>query len=230
MLGMDIMKNKKTIYIIIIAIVLIAGAVIVAKTYAPRDVSEVGVMEKENTTEEKIVEDQKVKTPSTQTASYKNVAEAIQAVTASVSAGDYSKSKLLAEGALLAYPKSGTLHDLYSQVLLKLGEIENAHHEAEKATVVEPSNYITWRYLIQMTRNDFTGKQPSNAEYKKTISDLYAKALTATKNNVELITPYAIFLEEAGDIQGALTYWNLAITVNPLAKSSYEQEIKRLTL
>ncbi len=160
---------------------------------------------------------------------YATLQKAVDASVAVVDSADYAKAQVVVEGALAEYPNSGSLNILYSTVMDKLGNHAKAVELAHHAVAVDPTNYLTWRYEINLTKATFAGKSPSDPAYKAAISSLYNQALVATHNNIELITPYAIFLEEAGDINGAIYLWQSAKQVNPLAAQSYQMQIDRLS-
>lgn len=226
--------EKKQIGIIIgsLAIVAVLGYVILRANTPFSSESDLATTEEETSTENSNTitqQNETTPTPVSQKKKYATLAIAVEKATEAVNTADYTKAQVVVEGALAEYPKSGELTILSSLVFDKLGNHTKAVELGVKATVVEPTNYLTWRYRIMLTKSQYAGKTPSDPGYKAAVSALYEQGLIATNNNIELITPYAIFLEDAGDIAGAIKYWKLAKQVNPLAISSYDEQIARLS-
>lgn len=135
--------------------------------------------------------------------------------------GQYSKAQEVYKEAQKLDPNNPiAYHELFV--------VENAMHDygaaktdIEKAVQLAANNPQYWRDRVELVRNHFN---PTNSEIEK----LYQDALTATNNSVDVITSYAQFLEEKGDLQGAVTQWKAAIDKNPSATTAYQQEIERI--
>lgn len=225
-------ETKKNIITIALALVVVGGITFFilrdAKTSeAPVvvDTENVSVPD-ENTLIEQIPIPSETSTNNNSQPAFSSEAEAIAVVSGWLEKSDYMKAIYFAEQAISRYPNSGSLRIYYASALYLVGEKDKAFTVIDKAIEVDPTNYLTWRYKIIITKKKLTSSDPS---YKTTVSTLYENALAATKNNIELITPYAIFLEEMGDKDGAIRYWKLAIQVNPLAKVSYQEQVDRLS-
>lgn len=143
---------------------------------------------------------------------------------------DYSKALTSVENALGSDITSAEAWQLKSLIQVKLGDLNQAFSSATRAVSNEPANSTYWKWEISVARmmKDKKGITPTSPEFRATIEPIYKEAFVATKNNIEMVTSYAVFLEDVGDKKMAVEYLQKAIEINPAAKSSYELEIVRL--
>jgi tetratricopeptide (TPR) repeat protein len=143
---------------------------------------------------------------------------------------DYSKALTSVENALGSDITSAEAWQLKSLIQVKLGDLNQAFSSATRAVSNDPTNSTYWKWEISVARmmKDKKGIIPTSPEFRATIEPIFKEALLATKNNIEIITSYAVFLEDVGDKKMAVVYLQKAIEINPPAKSSYELEIARL--
>lgn len=143
---------------------------------------------------------------------------------------DYSKALASVENALGSDITSAEAWQLKSLIQVKLGDLNQAFSSASRAVSNEPTNTTYWKWEISVVRimKDKKGITATSAEFRTAIEPIYKDALLATKNNIEIVMPYAIFLEEVGDTNMAIAFWQKAIEINPAAKSSYEAMIAKI--
>ena len=117
-----------------------------------------------------------------------------------------------------------------SRILVKLGDLNQAFTSANNATTYAKTDTTYWKWKIELARmiKEKQGVGVTNVSYRSTIEPLYKDALLATDTDIEIVMPYAIFLEDVGDKVLAIQYWEKAIEINPSAKSSYEANIANL--
>lgn len=143
---------------------------------------------------------------------------------------DYSSALHAINDALLINGSDAEAWATKASIHMQLGDLEAALSAAKDAVKYAPTNTGYWKLEIDILRQmeSKKGITTANPEYRSKLEPVYVEALAKTSNNIEIIMPYAIFLEEVGDKQMAITYWQKAIEVNPAAKSSYEANIARL--
>jgi tetratricopeptide (TPR) repeat protein len=143
---------------------------------------------------------------------------------------DYSKALTSVENALGSDITSAEAWQLKSLIQVKLGDLNQAFSSASRAVSNEPTNTMYWKWEISVVgmMKDKKGITATSVEFRTAIEPIYKEALVATKNNIEIVTSYAVFLEDVGDKKMAVEYLQKAIEINPPAKSSYELEIARL--
>jgi tetratricopeptide (TPR) repeat protein len=108
-----------------------------------------------------------------------------------------------------------------SLVLLEMNDNKGAAESIKKAIELRPDSADYWKRYILIEKEKF------NASNDK-LNDLYVQALNKTGENIDMITVYAQFLEEIGNLQPAKEYWQKAIEANPDRKALYQTEIKRV--
>jgi len=112
-----------------------------------------------------------------------------------------------------------------------LSDTVGAIASIDKALIYDSQNttYLKWRISLTISKMVVGDKiLKTSLTYINTVKFLYEDALKITNSNIEIIAPYAIFLESIGEINQAISYWEKAMIINPLAKISYTAEIERL--
>lgn len=142
----------------------------------------------------------------------------------------YDEAEVGIKSLLEANQKDPELWYMDSSLKSLLSDTVGALSSIDKALVYDPQNTTYWKWKISLNMTKMVGEKiaKTSLTYINTIKSLYENALKVTNSNIEIITPYAIFLESVGEINQAISYWEKAIVANPLAKSSYKTEIERL--
>jgi tetratricopeptide (TPR) repeat protein len=136
-----------------------------------------------------------------------------------------------------------------------LGSLSDAQIAFENAIKLKPEDFVgyTGLFQVQVDRADYQGalksistaieKAPTNAEnWKKyallemehlnasndTISSLYSEAVVKTNSNIDIITTYADWLQDNGNLQASKEYWQKAIEINPKLKKTYQAQIDKI--
>lgn len=137
------------------------------------------------------------------------------------SLGQYSQAKDSYTQATQILPNNSTAWSELYVVEVAMGDYSSAQHSIDKALDLNPSSPQLWRYKIDLEQKHLNA---SMADMDK----LYKDALQKSNNAVDIITSYAQFLEQKGDITGALAQWKLALALNPTGANLYNPEIQRL--
>lgn len=142
----------------------------------------------------------------------------------------YDQAKTEIKSLLVKSPEDPELWYINSSLQGVLSDIAGAITSIDKALIYDAQNTTYWKWKISLTITKMVtaGISKTSSEYINTIKSIYENALKITNSNIEIITPYAIFLEGIGDINQAILYWEKAIVINPLVKQSYMTEIVRL--
>lgn len=142
----------------------------------------------------------------------------------------YDEAKSDIKLLLETNPEDSELWYINSSLQEVLSDNTGAISSVDNAILYDSKNIIYWKWKISLVIEKMVknGVSRKSIEYVNTVKYLYDDALKSTNSNIEIITPYAIFLESVGDINQAIIYWEKAIVVNPLSKSSYLNEINRL--
>lgn len=102
-----------------------------------------------------------------------------------------------------------------------MGDNQSARESIKKAIELRPENADSWRQYVQFEKERF------GATNEK-LEEIFLEAMTKTNSSVDIITVYAQFLEEKGDLQSAIEEWEKAIVAFPQNKNLYQQEILRI--
>lgn len=102
-----------------------------------------------------------------------------------------------------------------------MGDNQSARESIEKAIQLQPEKADSWRQYIQFEKERF------GATNEK-LEEIFLEAMAKTNSSVDIITVYAQFLEEKGDLRGAIEQWKKAIAAFSQNKDLYQQEISRL--
>lgn len=102
-----------------------------------------------------------------------------------------------------------------------MGDNQSARESIKKAIQLQPEKADSWRQYIQFEKERF------GATNEK-LEEIFLEAMAKTNSSVDIITVYAQFLEEKGDLQGAIEQWEKAIAAFSQNKDLYQQEISRL--
>ncbi|HYF97712.1 MAG TPA: tetratricopeptide repeat protein [Coxiellaceae bacterium] len=123
--------------------------------------------------------------------------------------------------ALKFRPEDPNAYVALYAVQLDMQDNDSALKNIQKAVELKPTDPDIWKkyILIQKERFGVAGQE---------LNDLYLQALEKTLNNVDINTAYAVHLEQVGNLQAAMEYWQKAAELNPSARPLYEIEIKRL--
>lgn len=118
-------------------------------------------------------------------------------------------------------PEDSTAQVSLYTVYLDMQDNESARESIKKAIELKPTDPDIWKKYILLEKERFNASN-------ELLTNLYSEALSKTNNHVDIITAYATFLEEIGNLQAAKEYWQKAVEANPGRRSLYEEEIKRL--
>jgi tetratricopeptide (TPR) repeat protein len=136
-----------------------------------------------------------------------------------------------------------------------LGSLSDAQIAFENAIKLKPDDFVgyTGLFQVQVDRADYQGalksistaieKAPTNPDIWKryallekehlnasndTISSLYSEAVVKTNSNIDIITTYADWLQDNGNLQASKEYWQKAIEINPKLKKIYQAQIDKI--
>ena len=117
-------------------------------------------------------------------------------------------------------PKNPTAWaELYHTELLMENFIR-ANRAIDKALEINDGNPQYWIWKIENAKDHLSATD-------KEIEDMYKEGVKAS-HAPELYVRYSRYLEEHGDLAGAVTQLKFAIEINPSAKEAYEEEISRI--
>ena len=155
-----------------------------------------------------------------------NVPQAeIEALNLSLAFNKYVLGDL--KGALEAYTIAVNINPTNLEVWTGLyfvyrdrGDFDSAEDSVKKAVKFNPEDWNMWRNYIELEQYQFKVS-------KDELDKIYKQALEGTKNNLNIVTLYAQFLEANDDLLSALNYWKIALQQEP-DNSIYKSEISRL--
>jgi tetratricopeptide (TPR) repeat protein len=101
-----------------------------------------------------------------------------------------------------------------------MGDFVNAEDSIKKAVKFNKEDWNMWRNYIDLEQYQFKAS-------KDELDKIYKQALDGTKNNLNIVTFYAQFLEANNDLQSALNYWKIALEQEP-DNLIYKSEVSRL--
>jgi tetratricopeptide (TPR) repeat protein len=106
-------------------------------------------------------------------------------------------------------------------VQLDQNDISGAEKSIKRALELNRSDRNVWKKYIIFE------KDKKGADNDK-ISSLYSEALNKTGNHIDIVTAYALWLGETGNLQASKEYWQKAIELNPTGRPVYEAEIGKI--
>jgi tetratricopeptide (TPR) repeat protein len=142
-----------------------------------------------------------------------------------------------------------------AQALQSLGKLAEARDAVKEALKIEKDNESLYYVLFGIQREmkdtygakksiqtslDLNGKSSNRWEKyldfaqndlkwnQKKINGIYEEALKINPKSLDLISMYAKFLEEKGDLEKAKEYWQKLIELDPEKKADYQKEVDRL--
>ncbi|MBU3924443.1 hypothetical protein KJ854_00730 [Patescibacteria group bacterium] len=104
---------------------------------------------------------------------------------------------------------------------LAMGDNDSALASIKKAIDLRSENAELWRQYIMLEKERFSATNEK-------LQEIYSEALAKTNSSVDIITVYAQFLEEKGDLNKAIEQWQKAIAAYPREEALYQGEITRL--
>lgn len=140
---------------------------------------------------------------------------------AQFSLGYYLKAKESYDKALEISPQDPFAWKIYSATLSAMQDYDGALAAVKKAITLRPIEPEFYKWQIDLEKDHFEASDDR-------VSELYKQALEQTRNDINIITAYATFLEQKGDLQGALAQWQKAYEVNSAGREAYQVEIDRL--
>jgi len=224
------MNSKRVIFISIVAILLLAGAFLLQK--------------KNNTQDQKkpvVIQDvEPSMTPEAKAFYEKRLADAEKAVSelkpdaqnvdkfnayrtladAQFSLGKYNASKASFITALNLLPRDWDTWYVYSTDLAAMKDYDTSLEAVKKAIEINPNNPDFWTWQINLEKDRFNASQDR-------LNSLYLDALKNTKEDLSVVVAYARFLEEKGDKENAIRYWQKAIEINQAKSKDYQKEIDK---
>lgn len=133
--------------------------------------------------------------------------------------GNYKIAEELLLKAISLDPKNPYIHQTYSALLWVAGQQDHAISEINTAISLKGNEFNFWLSKIMYS----VSLKP------EAIEQIYQNALTATDNNINIVTSFAVFEEKNGDRDGAISLWKKAQTLFPEQSNIYQQEIDRLS-
>lgn len=106
-------------------------------------------------------------------------------------------------------------------VAYAMNDFDTARENIKKAISLDQGNPGTWKKYIQLENEKF---KASNEQ----LNQLFIQAFAATRSDIVIVVYYAQFLEEKGDLKGALEQWRKALVADPESKNRYQAEVARL--
>ncbi len=100
------------------------------------------------------------------------------------------------------------------------GKYQEALNNLDIAIKINPKNYNLWVQYI--------GIKKASGVSNERLTEIYNDALKATERYPDILTSFAKFQEEIGNISQAIALWQEVSKVNPSGASLYKQEITRL--
>lgn len=134
--------------------------------------------------------------------------------------GEYGEAKKTLEIAMSIDPKNSNLMQTYSSLLAVMGDKKGALDYINKAILLYPLEDNYWRWKVELEKD--MGKTSSELE------NIYKEALVQTKNDLNIVTYYAAFLEGEKKYDEAIAQWQEAMKIEPSLKANYQAEIDRL--
>lgn len=134
--------------------------------------------------------------------------------------GEYGKAKETLETAMSIDPKNSNIMQTYSSLLSVMGDKSGALSYINKAIELYPLESNYWRWKIDLEKE--SGKTGGELE------NIYKDAIKKTNNDINIVTYYAVFLENEKRYVEAITKWEEAIKIEPSLKATYQAEIDRL--
>lgn len=135
--------------------------------------------------------------------------------------GEYGKAKELLESAMALDPKNSNLIATYSSLLATMGDKESALEYIDKAIELYSAESNYWLWKIDLEKELGASKEK--------LETIYKDALSATKNDLNIVTVYAQFLKSENRNEEAIIQWQKAIELYPENKTIYQQEIDALS-
>ena len=120
-----------------------------------------------------------------------------------------------------ANPDNYNIYVHLYQVYFEMGDYKQAESSIKKSLELQPNNPDGWRKYILLEVEKL--RRP-----EREIRGLYAQAQQAVKEKTDIYTDYARYLENIGDIGGAIEQWQKAQAAHPENYNLYEREIQRL--
>lgn len=139
---------------------------------------------------------------------------------AEFSLGNYAEAKKWFLVALDTDPNHDGIWQVYSTLLLAMQDQKASLRAIDKAISINSANSDYWRWKAEIIKKHYYDQNR--------LDNLYIEALDKTKNSINIITAYAQFLEDIGNLQGARDYWQKAIDLYPTNRVGYEAEIRRI--
>lgn len=223
-------KYKKIIPAAIAIVLVIAGIMYYNRIQNEKNLNSSFITEKDpNLTAEqrKIVEDriaglnEKIKNPPEGSTDAEKYNLYIQIGFQKLNLGKFSEARDSFIDASHLQPDNYAAYVALYQVYLSMTDYNSARESIKKAVSLSPGSPDVWRKYIPLEKEKFGA---TNEELEK----LYSEALKSTGESIDILTVYAQFLEEKGDIKGAIEQWKKATVAYATNKDVYQGEIYRL--
>jgi tetratricopeptide (TPR) repeat protein len=135
--------------------------------------------------------------------------------------GKYQESKDKFFGAVDVKPQEYTAFTALYEVQMAMNDNKGAQESISKAISLKKDSADLWKRYIVLEKDRFGAD-------KDKLNGLYIEALRETRENIDIITSYAAFLESVDNLQASKEYWQKAVVSYPANKAVYEAEITRL--
>jgi len=224
-------KNQPYIWLGVIVIVLVLVGIFTKKDSNPsdanKDASAVLDTEKKDDTNVPTIEPVPIEPASTSKSGDQYMNKALS----DISNKDYEAAQKDITAALSANNQNADYWYVDATVKVLRSDLAGGFASMKKSTAFAPTNTTYWKWMIEIARRVLgrQGMTTTAPVYRATLEPLYQDALIKTHEDIEIVMPYAIFLEDVGDKQKAIEYWQKAIVIAPTAKSSFQANIDRLS-
>ncbi len=124
---------------------------------------------------------------------------------------DYQGSKDAYLAAFASDPKNpltGQTEAEFSGLLVVMGDHDGARDAIQKALSLRPDVTDYWKAYIALEIKYFNSS-PAH------IGSIYQDAIKKSRNQMDLLAAYAKYLEQNGDLSGALAEWKVALKIYP---------------
>lgn len=165
--------------------------------------------------------EEKIKNPPEGTAVIEKYGWNLQAGLYKLNLGKFLEAKNYFLTASGLQPDDYTSYMGLYEAYLRMTDYDSARENIKKALALNSGNLNIWQKYIQLEKEKF---DPATGQMEQ----IFSQALKSTRDNIDIITAYAQYLEEKGELKGAMVQWKKAAIINAANKDVYQAEISRL--
>lgn len=223
------MTHRKNFIIAICIIALAIVSIFLVNRYKKTDQEsirtsvEVGDSAEQKEGTAKVIQDIQTNLQEAQTKNASDIEKAqlfMQLGASQQSLGKLAEAKAAYESAAQLQPNDGSVYAGLFTVLRDMRDYASADSAIKKAVELNSNDWNLWRNYITYERYQMKLAMPQ-------LEQLHATALEKTSHHINIVTVYAVFLEEVGNPESALKLWQEAETQFP-QNEDYKKEIVRL--